>query len=313
MKYILTALFALFLVGCGELSTKEIATKNLNGVVLITNQIDTTSGGLGTGFILKDNMILTNNHVIEGNGKLNVYLPDSEKKYEAAVVYTDPVSDMAIIRVKDWEKFKEEQHPVNLTLGDSDALTAGDKVVVIGHPWGLAWSVSDGIVSAKNRKLDTKPKFIDQIDAKIYQGNSGGPIFDEHGNVVCVSNLMLAKEGGSYGFCIPSSLVKKFIHDYNVLKEVRWRVMNIQIEPNENGEVVVKGLEAGGAADKAGIKENDKIIEVNGTAVKTINNLMIAMSKLYGDVEMIKVLVIRDGQELMINVKTNYKTAKDFT
>ena len=75
--------------------------------------------------------------------------------------------------------------------------------------------------------MGQNPKFMDQVDANLFQGNSGGPIFDGNGNVVCVSTMMLSMEGGSYGFCVPSNLVQKVVYDLNAFGEVRWRVMNI--------------------------------------------------------------------------------------
>lgn len=320
MKYILVTLIALFLIGCTKMPTRNIVENNKNGVVLITNKLDASNGGIGTGFIIEDNVIVTNEHVISGNGALQVQLPSSSKRYDATLVYEDKIADIAVIRVNDWDKFNTEQSPVKLKLGDSEELLAGDKVVVIGHPWGLLWSVSEGIISAKDRKIDTRPKYLDQIDAKLFQGNSGGPVFNEDGEIICVSNMMLSNEGGSYGFCIPSVLVKKVLNDFNTFKEVRWRSLNAQIGPDDTGDgVYIKALESGGAAESSGLKVDDKILKIftslnkDGLKVNSSDQLTIELATLDGSEEMIKLLVDRAGQEVLVDVKTNYRTAKDFT
>lgn len=321
MKYISVAVFALFLGGCGEMTTRDVVNKVEDGTVLITNQIDTTNGGIGTGFMIADNLFVTNDHVIKGkNNKLFITTKGSAKKYEAELINTDVISDIAIIKVKDWEKFKADQKPVTVTLGDSDKMDEGDKVIVIGHPWGLDWTVSEGIVSAKNRRQGPNPKYLDQVDAKIYQGNSGGPVFNEKGEVVCVSEIMLSGEGGSYGFCVPSNLVKKIVYDMETFKEVRWRAINVSIGLTEDGSsVIINSVEPNGAADKAGIKENDKVIKVytandpiEGTLVERPDDLITTIARLKGDDQIVEILIDRNGQLFTVPVKTNYKLSSEY-
>jgi len=218
------------------------------------------------------------------------------------------------------ELFEKEQKPVNLNLGNSDETTEGDKIVVLGNPLGLTLSVSEGVLSAKDRRNGANPKYLDQVDAKVYQGNSGGPIFNEYGQVVCVSELMLTGEGGSYGFCIPSNLVKKIIHDFNTLGEVRWRVMNVSIGLTDDGDsVIVKSVEPDGAAGKAGIKDGDKILAVftsdnkTGKKVITTDDIITEFATMRGDDEMVRVSIDRNGELMMIDVKTNYKLSKEYT
>lgn len=321
MKYLYTSVLALFLMGCNEMSTVELVDEVKSGTVLIANQIDVSTGGTGTGFILNDNQIITNHHVVDGNGQLFVYSSNSQRKYPAEVVYADPIADVAVIRIVDWEVFKKNENPVNLTLGDSDEMRLGDKVVVIGHPWGLTWTVSEGILSAKNRRVGQNPKHMDQIDAKLFQGNSGGPIFNEKGQVICVSNMMLAMEGGSYGFCLPSDLVKKILHDFNMFKEVRWRVINVAVDLTEDGSsVIVRSLDPDGAAAKAGIKEGDKLLEIitatnhpQGVKINNANDLISELATLKGSDEMVKLIIERNGEKMMIDVKTNYKLSSEYT
>lgn len=302
-------------------NTVELVEQVKPGTVFITNQIDATSGGSGSGFILEDNMIITNHHVIQGNGKLHVYSPNSKKKYEAQVVYKDEIADIAILRLRDWELFEKEEKIVNLTLGDSDKIKEGSKVVIIGHPWGLTWTVSEGILSGKHRRAGPNPKYLNQVDAKIFQGNSGGPVFNEKGKVICVSEMMVTGEGGSYGFCIPSNLVKKIIHDFNELGEVRWRVINVSIGLTDDGSnVILQSVEPGGAAGSAGLKEGDKVLSIitsndrnRSKKIVETDDMITALATMNGDDEMIRITVDRKGEIMTFDVKTNFKLSKEYT
>lgn len=320
MKYIVAAFISILLIGCREMEATDIVDKNKDGVVLITNDISNTQGGIGTGFIV-GNQVITNLHVVDGNGKLTVYSDDSRKKYEATIKYKDPVADIAVLTLNDWDSYNKNETPVQLEFGNSETAEVGDKVVVIGHPWGLTWSVSEGIVSAKNRRVDQNPKFMDQIDAKLFQGNSGGPIFNEEGQVICISNMMLSKEGGSYGFCIPSNLAKKVLYDFEKFGEVRWRVLNIAADLTDDGSaLVVKTIEPNGAAAAAGLKEGDKFLEIytpnnhpNGVKLTEPNDLITELAQLKGDNEIVKLLIERNDEKLMIDVKTNHKLSSEYT
>ena len=320
-KFLSVSLLALALVGCNEMSAKEIYNVSVDGVVLIQNRIDASNGGSGTGFILEDNQIVTNHHVIEGTGKLFVFSNKSGKEYAAQVVYKDPIADIAVIRLLDWELFEKNEKPVNLMMGNSNATKPGDRVVVIGHPWGLTWSVSEGIISGKHRRAGPNPKFMDQVDAHLFQGNSGGPIFDANGRIICVSEMMLAMEGGSYGFCVPSNLVKKILHDFNTLGEVRWRVLNVSAGLTDDGQsVMIQELESDGAAAKAGIQQGDIVLGIssqkNAAQVKTVSNpndLITELAMLLGDKEEVTLLIDRKGEKMMINVKTNYRKSDEYT
>lgn len=319
MKYLAVSFLAMLLAGC-SLTTKQIVDDVKDGVVLITNELPNNGGGVGTGFIVDENKIVTNLHVVEGGGVIHVYDNGSQRKYKAVILHEDKVADIVVLQLFDWESFVKNEHPEILSMGNSDRAEVGEKVVVIGHPWGLYWTVSEGIVSAKGRRIDQNPKFLDQVDAKLFQGNSGGPIFDEAGNVVCVSNMMLSKEGGSYGFCVPSNLVKKVLYDFNMFGEVRWRVMNISAALSEDGSaLVVQDLEVNGAAAKAGIKQGDKILiiyrekgRVEGIKLSSPDDLITELAVLNGDAETISVLIDRNGEKLVIDVETNYKLSKNY-
>ena len=320
MKYIAASIIAVFLAGC-SMSTEKLVADVKDGVVLITDEVSATQGSLGTGFIVGENKIVTNLHVVSEKGTIEVYANGSQKKYKVKVIHKDEVADIAVLQLDDWELFEKNETPVTLLLGDSDEAEVGDKIVVIGHPWGLDWSVSEGIISAKERRLGANPKFLDQVDAKVFQGNSGGPIFDESGKVVCVSNMIFSEEGGSYGFCIPSELVKKVLYDFETFGEIRWRAINVSVGLTEDGSsVILNDVEANGAADKAGLKKGDKILSIQtpnnisgGLKVRTPNDLITAFAKLKGDEENVRLTIDRNGELIMINVKTNYRLSTDYT
>ena len=317
----LTATIVLYTGAFGSIkSTEQVVRTVKKGTVLIENKLDTTNGGIGTGFIVGENLIVTNDHVITGGGKITVLSSNDQTKYEAEVISTDPIVDLAIIKLKKWDEFKRSEGAVILPIGNSREAVEGSKVIVIGHPWNLTWSVSEGIMSSKNRRAGANPKYVDQVDAKIFQGNSGGPVFNENGEVICVSELMLEGKGGSYGFCIPSILLKKVIGDFQMFGEVRWRAMNVSIGLTDDGNyVIVNSIDANGAADKAGIKVGDKILSIYtpnnhpaGLTVTDVNSLVSEIATMSGAEEKIKVLIERNGEKQMIDVITNYKLSKEY-
>lgn len=298
-------------------STVDIVRQVKPATVLIANRIDDAKGGIGTGFIVGDNLIVTNNHVIDGNGELFVYSSNSSVKYKAQVINKDKTADLATIKLLDWNKFSKNEHPNVVALSDEET-ELGDKIIVIGHPWGLTWTVSEGIISGKNRKQSQTPQFFDQVDANLFQGNSGGPVFDEEGNVVCVSAVMLTGEGGSYGFCLPSELVQKVLADFSEYNEVRWRSLNAGIEITENSEIKISEVKPDKSADKAGLKVGDTINKIynnehkKGLLIKSSTDLLTALASMRGSEEKITLEIIRNGKPIKIEVITDYKTSKDF-
>jgi S1-C subfamily serine protease len=112
-------------------NTTELVENVRPGIVLIQNQIDTANGGSGTGFFVDENKIVTNHHVVDGQGEIFVTSSNSQRKYKAEVVHHDEIADIAVIKIVDWDVFKKNEMPVNLVFGNSNAMKQGDKVVVI--------------------------------------------------------------------------------------------------------------------------------------------------------------------------------------
>jgi serine protease Do len=276
--------------------------------------------GLGTGFFIDDNLIVTNNHVIDNSNKLSVKGETTDKLYDAEVIAADPVSDIAIIKIKDWEDYKATNKWKKLHWGDSSRLSVGAKVWSIGHPWGLEWSVSEGILSSKSRRLDPNLTYFLQTDAHIFQGNSGGPLFDLSGSVVGVNSRMISKTGGSFGFTIPSDLAEREVFDLVKFKTVKWASMGVQIKLSDDMKnVVIQSVIQNSAAEKAGLKANDVLLSIitphtdgaAGRHIYTTEDLLNEMA-LVEPGTIISIQYSRDKVENLVKVTPDTKLSSDF-
>ncbi len=249
-------------------------------------EVEPESGGgtaTGSGFVIDDEgHILTNNHVIEGAGKVTVKLGDSEKTWDAEVVGTDPGTDVALLQV---DAPKSEIHP--LTLGRSADAEVGDPVVAIGNPFGLDRTVTSGIVSALQRDIQAPNGFsishVIQTDAAINPGNSGGPLINAEGAVIGI-NAQIATGGGGngnvgIGFAIPIDTVRAEIEQLKNKGEVEHAFIGISGGtitselskalnlPVDEG-VIVQSVVKDGPADKAGIEAGSTEAQINGEQVR---------------------------------------------
>ncbi|UKN03078.1 trypsin-like peptidase domain-containing protein [Paracrocinitomix mangrovi] len=165
-----------------------------------------TPGGSGSGFIVKDKgLIVTNRHVIAGSEEV-VIRGENFKKTLAQVIYTDPLNDIAFLRVPDG--FDESGH---VTISN-EKVNAGEKIIAIGHPLGLRFTATQGIVSKSERKFNNVDYI--QVDAAINPGNSGGPLINERGEVVGV-NTFIFRDGESLGFALPSVTLNDILREYD--------------------------------------------------------------------------------------------------
>ena len=269
------------------------------------------ANSLGSGFIIDPSgYIVTNNHVIEGADEINVRLADNSL-YKAIVVGTDDKTDLALLKV-------EPQRPLpSLNWGNSDKLRVGDWVVAIGNPFGLGGTVTAGIVSARQRDINSGPydDFI-QTDASINRGNSGGPLFDLNGNVVGVNTAIFSQTGGSVGigFAIPASLARNVTESLRQFGEVRrgWLGVRIQTVTEELAEsrlqlpkatgALVASVTPDGPAEKAGIQPGDVVLEFDGREVESMRRLprMVAETAIGKAVE---VVVWRNGAREVLQVQ----------
>jgi len=263
---------------------------------------------LGTGFILsKQGYIVTNNHVVKDADEIVVTLSDG-KELEAELIGTDPKLDLALLKI-DSKGLK----PVK--LGNSDKLRVGDWVVAIGNPFGLEQTVTAGIVSAKGRVIGSGPydDFI-QTDAAINPGNSGGPLFNIHGEVVGINTAIYSQSGGNngIGFAIPINLAKTVFKALREDGHVKRARLGVRIQDVDKATMQALGLksrqgalvpqvEAGSAADKAGVEAGDVIVAVDGEIIRKAHDLPIKIAR-HQPGDKVVLTIIRDGKRKTIPV-----------
>jgi len=225
--------------------------------------------GAGSGFIIDPKgLVLTNNHVVEGAVAIHVRLDDG-RDFDAKVVGRDPLTDVAVIRLTG----KVDNLPA-VRLGDSDAIRVGDWVVAIGNPFGLASTVSAGIISAKSRVIQAGPydDFL-QTDAAINPGNSGGPLFNLKGEVIGI-NTAIVGGGTGIGFAVPSNIAKALLPQLEKEGSVSRGWIGVGIQdltadlakalgvPVKEGAVVTEVRD--GPGKKAGVQVDDVITAIDG-------------------------------------------------
>ena len=263
---------------------------------------------LGSGFIIsKDGFIVTNNHVVEGATEVKVVLKDGSE-YKAKIYGTDPKTDIALLKIDP----KGKDLPV-VKLGDSDKLKVGEWVLAIGNPFGLSYTVTAGIVSAKGRVIGEGPydDFI-QTDASINPGNSGGPLVNMDGEVIGI-NTAIIKNAQGIGFAIPINLAKHVIEQLKehgkvirgwlgvYIQDVRPGLAKAMKLPVNHGAIITKVVPKS-PADKAGLKTGDVIIRYNGKEIKDSHALSILVSNTKPGTK-VKLTIIRNGEEKTITVK----------
>lgn len=293
--------------------------------------------GSGSGFLIDtDGHIVTNNHVVENADTIWVTFSDGSLR-EARVLGTDRFSDLAVLLVDDLPP-----SAVPLELGDSDMLQVGQRVIAIGNPFGLQGTMTVGVISALGRTLPTyttasggafsTPEVI-QTDAAINPGNSGGPLLDSRGRVIGVNTAIQTTTGANagVGFAVPVSLVKRIVphliaegtyhYPYlGITADNRFTVAQLASElnlPVTHG-VLVSSVEAGGPADRAGIRGGNRqvrvlgttvtaggdiIVAINGDPVQDFNDLIAYLIRETEVGQQVVVTVIRDGQRMDMTVR----------
>lgn len=235
-----------------------------------------TEESLGSGVIIsKNGYIVTNNHVIKGATKIYVKLSNG-KTFKARVIGKDPQVDLALLKIDDGDNL-----PVAI-LGDSSKSQIGEWVLAIGNPFGLGWTVTNGIISAKGRAIGGPYEDFIQTNAAINPGNSGGPLINMKGQVIGL-NTAIIKGAQGIGFSIPVNVIKQVLPELETGKITRgWLGIEIQkITPalkkafnlETSRGALVSSVMPGGPAAKAGLKSGDVIIKFNGKTVKDMSQL----------------------------------------
>jgi serine protease Do len=305
-----------------NISTRQRITVNTNPLAgtpfadLFGNQGPQTreAQSLGSGFIITaDGYIVTNNHVIQPDGRaeleeVTVTMSDGTE-YVAEVVGRDAQSDLAVLKISRGQPFPF------VHFGDSGEARVGDWVIAIGNPFGLGGTVTSGIVSAVLRNIGggAYERYI-QTDASINRGNSGGPLFDMQGNVIGINNAIFSTTGGSVGigFAIPAEtaapIVDKLIKGEEILRGylgVRIQPMNEDLAdalglPANRGEFV-QSVQPGEPAEAAGLQQGDVVLKVDGKDVTPEQTL----SWIVANIEpgrRINLEIVRDGQRRTLPV-----------
>jgi serine protease Do len=267
---------------------------------------------LGSGFVFDavKGLVVTNNHVIADADDIEVNFSDGTK-LKATLVGTDSKTDIAVLKV---DPAKRKLKAVK--FGDSDKMRIGDWVMAIGNPFGLGGTVTLGIVSARNRDINSGPydDYI-QTDAAINRGNSGGPLFNMVGEVIGINPAFISPSGGSIGigFSIPSQLAAAVVQQLAEYGETRRGWLGVRIQPvtDEIAEsldlpstsgALISGIIKGGPVEHGEIQPGDVIVKFDGHEIKAMHELprVVAESPVGKDVE---IVVLRKGKEQTVHVK----------
>jgi len=268
-----------------------------------------TMHGLGSGYIISaTGEIVTNHHVVEGASAVTVKLADG-RKFSAEVVGSDKATDIALLKIADVADLP------TVPFGDSEGLRVGEAVVAVGNPFGLGGTVTVGVVSALGRDINSGPydSYI-QTDAAINRGNSGGPLFNEDGQVIGMNTAIFSPSGGSVGigFSIPSKTVQQVVAQLRDGGEVQRGWLGVQIQSITPDIAAALGLErAHGAlvsavqpdspAKAAGIRQGDVIVSVGAQVIEDMRALPKVIASIAAG-EGASITVLRNGSEKVLNV-----------
>jgi serine protease Do len=262
--------------------------------------------GAGSGFIVSpDGVILTNAHVVRDADEVTVKLQD-RREYRAKVLGSDPKTDVAVLKID------AKNLPV-VPVGNSRNLQVGEWVLAIGSPYGLESSVTAGVVSAKGRNIDTNGVQFIQTDVAVNPGNSGGPLFNTRGEVVGINSQIYSQTGGYQGlsFAIPIDVAVRIKDQIVATGKVQHAKLGIGLQDvgqdfadsfklDSPDGALVRNVERGSAADKAGLKSGDVIRKVNGQAIVSGGDLS-AIVSVAKPGDRVALDVWRDGKTIQLN------------
>ena len=294
-------------------SVVEITTESASSGNSIFGQY--VSQGAGSGVIIsKDGYIVTNNHVVSGATSLKVTTTDGTE-YDASVVGKDSQTDLAVIKV-------DANNLQAATLGDSDILQVGDPAIAIGNPLGeLGGTVTTGIISATDRQItiDDETMTLLQTDAAINPGNSGGGLFNADGNLIGIVNAKESSTGiEGLGFAIPitpaQDIITELMQNGSVTSRPALNVSLYDYTSNNQGQYskyedgcYIVQIVKNGAADKAGLKQNGRILSFDGEQIQSTSDVKNVLKKhKIGDT--IKMVVERDSKKITVEITLQAQT-----
>ncbi len=280
--------------------------------------------GAGSGFFVSaDGLILTNKHVVSDTDAKYTVITQDGKKYDAKVLSTDPVNDLAIVKI-------DIKDAPTINLADSSKIEIGQRVIAIGNSLGqYSNTVTTGIVSGIGRNITAGDGSVSeqlegviQTDAAINPGNSGGPLLNVFGEVIGV-NTAIDQQGQLVGFAIPSNDAQRAVKSFETMGKIvrpfigiRYQLINPALKaeknlPVDNGALVASGTESdgsfspavlsGGAADKAGIKDGDILLSVNDEKIDADHSLA-SLIKKYSPGDKLVLDILRDNKNLEISL-----------
>ena len=256
-----------------------------------------TENQLGSGAIVsKEGHIVTNNHVIEGMDQIEVELSDGRRR-AARLIGTDPDTDIAVLKIDD-------RNVVPLPFGDSEGVEVGETVMAVGDPYGLEESVTQGIISAKNRPGNEGGSELFQIDAAINPGNSGGPLVNVRGELIGINEAIFSRSGGwqGVGFAIPAAAVRRTMDGILRLGRVIHGYLGVYRALTGGPGVLVDSVVPGSPAELAAIQAGDTIRMFNGKAVGNFDDL----HRLVAEVEVgatVPVELVRAGKPVSVRAR----------
>jgi S1-C subfamily serine protease len=315
-----------------ELTLPDLFTKVEKSVVQITDsdETDPLDSRLGSGFVYDTNgHIITNNHVVNGGGRIDVTFLDGTV-YRASLLGSDPFTDLAVLYVEE----APQEKLVPLPLADSSGLRVGQQVAAIGNPFGLSGSMSAGIISGLGRLIPSDqvgsfsiPDVI-QTDAPINPGNSGGPLLNMRGEVIGINSAIYSTTGqfSGVGFAIPSNTIDKVVPSLITSGSFQHPWLGVagrdmtpgiaeQLGLDEPRGFLVMEVVAGSPAEKAGIRSGDRDVTIDGIPVKLggdviigadnmtvrkIDDILVYLQREKSVGDEINLTILRDGQEMQV-------------
>ncbi|WP_237214193.1 S1C family serine protease [Falsiroseomonas oryziterrae] len=273
--------------------------------------------GAGSGFVIDPSgLIVTANHVV-GNASRVIVSSQSGQDYQARVVGTDELTDLALLRVETRTSLPA------VPWGSSGTMRVGQWVLAAGNPFGLGGTVTTGIISARGRDIGSGPfdDFI-QTDAPINPGNSGGPLFNLAGEVIGINTAIYSPSGASagIGFAVPSDLARPVIEQLRTAGRVDRGWLGVQVqdlqsdEPGRRGGgagrsgVLIAGVERGSPAARAGIRQGDQVVAINGERVDTSRALVRNIAAVPPG-QTVRLSILRDGRPSEIPVQVGRRPA----